>query len=295
MKFGTQTLTTDQRLEELEGKIPVIQERIQAYNEALQDIKILKEDIEDIKKYMSGNQLVIEDLSASALKTSKRVDQESKYIEGMFAAFEGSMKRCEGYITRVEEKVKDNNMTHQGHCEDIRNSLKEAKNEMMKSKEFDVIVQSVTDFHQQVRNRLISHAKVHEDLAKDITSNAQAIGDVALRIRANEDDVSRIMDVVRDVPDKLRDYEYKMKDNFKSDAARLIQGIDEKLTIHSNQLISAKDVTEQIRDIISTLDGNKIDISNSNIRSMNAAKQVGIMEKKVENILLQLKSHDLGK
>lgn len=105
-------------------------------------------------------------------------------------------------------------------------------------------------------------------------------------IKTSNDKITSIEDLIKAESRKAQEYVHSFKEN-------VLSNVDQKLS--AIQPIEKKEKIEQteLGKIYSKIELASLDSSNAVLKSNNSAQQITLLEKKIENIFLLLKKHEL--
>jgi biopolymer transport protein ExbB/TolQ len=255
------------RIENLEQQLPFMIAKVQSYDKAVDDMK-------EFKKYTS---FINEQLAAISVRLEEFVSN-SKSQDIKIQSYLELMKNVVAPIAQnLEKSKKDISDLSQSH-DDLEKILDQSdSNHNLRFINFTKNYVSLDDVNS-ILSELDHNHHLHD-----------------LFLDKNANDISNLES---NMPD-LEELKTQIRNEFMS---FLDKSLKNQITVFEEKINSLKSAIDTSpatilavkNDISNQLDSAKLDASNAVIRSNNSAQQIVILEKKIENIYLLLKKHELN-
>lgn len=296
-KFGPieEDLTPEQRIEKLEGRIPNLIERIQSYDAALADIASVKRDMLDIKEYISHNTDVLVDLNSKLDKIGKRVDSEAGLMRFHVDSINENIRKIEDICDRSYGSQRSNINALSSHLDSVEKKVDYHFRSKASCEDLSFLKKELASHREDFAKDLDSHARWIDQIADESESHKDAYTSLTARIEAQSKDIEMLKQVAVNLPSALKESEQRNAQAFFAKAAELSSHSEGAIAKATASVKPAVELQSKLASLEASLSEFTVDVQNANIRSSNASKQVAAIEKKIENILLQLKRQDLEK
>lgn len=288
-----QVLSAEERLDEMERKYSVIQERIQAYDQIINEFEILKKESKELKSHC--NQL--ENLTAkeSGNLLSKIVEL-SNYLDQLKKSNENNYSIIQQFGTNHILQINKINEDINNYTLGLRDLSKDANEN---NKRIDVLSKSVSLLNSSLKTTsnkvedfsesLANIAKKHDSLKKEIStvsaSNiafSQQSEHLIHKIPDFKDWASQVL-VKTDA--SLQDVRLELKN-------KISTGIENVRTELKEDPLTVDFIKKEFKNSLESL---ALDSKNAYLKSNNSSQQIQLLEKKIENINLTLKKYELSK
>jgi len=288
-KFAKTTLSPEDRLEDVERKFDVIIQRIQAYDRVLEEFSSLKAQV-------ANCQQIVRDAFSDFQKSKQDFNQSSVSLKAQqanvsvkLAALDGADQSTIQKIDQVEQFMKYANLQ-------LRSDLDQLSSRPVFDKKAH---EKISDLSQDTKESLDGVISVHKSLNKDLAGCNEKIEYLASQIQ-------NILATRNDMKDQFAEFTKANKASHANSVNELkdvIQTRDGVMKCYVQQKI--EELSQKISamlpektlkdDLIKKIESVSMDGANAFLKSDNTAKQVLILEKKLENISLLLKKHELNK
>lgn len=286
-------LTPEQRLDELERKYSVIQERIQAYNQVLVEFANIRSDLNSNKKQISSLEKELEDwilrLKQIISEIISTVGQQSKNNGLVVSTLEEQKKAHQKLSDYIQERIGQLYRDSESFKFKVNNVESEHTNTRELSTNLD---RNFTAFNKAFQQQM---GKINEEAFENSafkTFTRDALGALKIEIQQllssfqempqfNEWSTKIYIKVCNDINDKQKQFYYEL---------------DKRSQQLKEQLASDPYTAESVKKILKgEMDALAMDGRNAYLKATNAAQQIQLLEKKVENINLILKKYELSK
>lgn len=284
------------RILELERLWPIIQSKLQLYDNLISEFQSVKSEISNIK---NNHENLKDDI---ALVNSMRNDF-TQYVQGKF-------EFVSNYMDVVKKSVDKLAIDHADLRKDLIDRSTESNNNLMTVKEnledglSKTTNKSALDSHKsymdlkfdQIISELDSIHKKHSDMTlglsgvqSGITSSKNEVVDASKKVNEMSNQVSNLLFAF----ESLKTY---VGTQIYTEIQKNSQEVDVKLKEIKNSVASAPAALANLKDeMIKKMEGVTLDGTNAVLRSNNTANQIVLLEKKIENILLRLKAVEIPK
>jgi chromosome segregation ATPase len=284
-------LTLDERLAELERKIPIYMDRIKSYDIlfdkfqrthetvlALQShLKYTSDRIEDLKKEQQQQLDKISSRQDTIVDTFNRL---SAYAESQKINNEMSLKNIvekQNSHTDVLSSLKKK-MEEDASKYSLKNDLESLKTLQSKINNISKDqVDSVTEKVVQSMNAITEHAKSIKDTLDMSSAHQTLLSEIAKNIQSLS--IGRNMDTKQ-----INETFSYMRKEF----AESIEDLRKQIPAKSPEIDS------KYNEILKSCELTKLDGTNAVLRATNNEKHVQLLQKQIENIYLLLKKHELS-
>lgn len=296
-KFGAheEDLTPEQRLDRLESRIPNLIERIQSYDSALADIALLKADMKDVKAYMLNNTEAITSLVERSDRIAKRTESEANLLQFHVESINNNLRK-------IEDTHEKSYSSHKSSANALQSQIEEQGAKIDSHRRLCATLQDLTLMKKEFASNkedmgkdLDTHGRWIDQLADDVESYKEEKNWVNLKLDTINGDIQLLKDVAMNLPVALKESENRNVNMFSAKVLEINARLNEACDKLAKSVKPSEQIDGKIKELESSINEFIIDVQNANIRSSNAVKQVAAMEKKIENILLQIKRHELDK
>lgn len=292
-KFSAKALeTAEERLTEIERKYSVIQVRIQAYDAVLSEFASLKMELRQLK---SLNASLSTSLTAVTEELRLKVDTYGAQFQILHAKAESNSKALEDQKTYVNKFVSNSNKIFSDFSEVVLQIKEKISNVIAENKR---IASSLPQHEVSLTNlnnsQLITKTaidKLTEDHInfKDATADSQA---------ATAKEQSKLAKSLAALP-SLQEWANTLYARFQQDmgyrdkqaTAYVDKKIDSLAKDFDSNPLSAESVKSALFNEIQTL---ALDGKNAYLKSNNCSQQLALVEKKLENLNLLFKKHQIN-
>ncbi len=288
--------TPEDRLNILEQMIPVLIQKIQAYDKIIDDFKVLKKSQIDISEICNKNTQSIE-IASSFMKnyndqcqsmykiTNSTISSQNAKFEDFskdLIRFKSDQNDLVVLINKIDDKYSILLQKLTDSC--VTRSEFEEQNNFVESK-----LKSIQSSFSNIHNEL-------ERLDNQVVLNLNKNTEFSVESKSTKDFIEQVQEKIRN----LHSLNNTLKQDFYNSLIVYTNSINEDVSKRfSNFKIELKespDSSNSIKsEIISKLDSVALDGSNALLKASNSAQQISILEKKIENIYLLLKKFEINK
>ena len=286
-------LTPEQRLEELERKYSVIQERIQTYNHVLvefgnisSDLNAIKRSFLEMKKSISDSfELNNVDISNIRARISELCQLSAKDHNSINEQAVLHKQTDDLLKTTSKANQHDIDVLHANVAINAREQAKTAQSLYSLDKSLSDLNKFVLHQGQRLDNLSANHVDLktkHENLRTDYQAKIdQLMSSFQEMPEFNEWATKIYIKVCNEINDKQKAFYLEL---------------DKRSQQLKEQLASDPYTAESVKRILKNeMDTMALDGKNAYLKAANAAQQIQLLEKKVENINLILKKYELNK
>jgi chromosome segregation ATPase len=293
-KFAPKVLASaEERLTEIERKYSVIQERIQAYDAVLSEFASLKAELK-------GNKNKIEAIAASSVSLFEelraKTDTHVAQFQILHAKGESNAKALEDHKGYVSKFVASNNKIFSDFSK-IVSEIKASVDPLpLESKKLSDSVQSQKI---SIETLASSHDSCKKSIEKLLTDHIKFKDATEASQAGLAEQHAKLAKTVSSLP-SLQDWSNslygKIQDNLLYREKQATAYVDAKVNKLAKDFdanpLSAEGVKAALFNEIQAL---ALDGKNAYLKSNNCATQIALLEKKLENLNLLIKKHELNK
>lgn len=287
-------LSPEDRLSELERKFLTILERIKAYDEVLDKFKTLTEKFNQVQRNIQEVQTdqtkTSQDMVSFHDSLSFRLDRSNKYIEDHERKCEEQFHDLkELYVTRLADLT--NIKKQQEKFEEKANKTFES---LATKKEIEVFKDESTEAHKNLNDQFVESNEI-------VNYVSESYNDLKTLHEEQSDKIHCINNLILNFVSerKIKNNEWETKFNR---MVAIIETYATKKDIESavktlrNDLEGSPSSLEATKaEIIKKFEIASLDASNSVLKANNCVKQIELIERKIENLSLIVKKHELSK
>lgn len=293
-KFSSEViLSAEERLDEIERKYSVIQERIQAYDHVLSEFEVLKKDFKSLRDYVKSLENLkakeSENIFAKTLKLTNQVDELSKAhanTNNIVSQFGNN------HLLQINKANQDINQ----YKIDLKNLYEESKEQI---KRFDVLSKAVSLLNSSLKNnanKIEDFSQSIEGLSKNHVSLKKEISQVSAANIAFSHQSEYLINKIPDFKDWAAQVLVKSDTNLNNVKLALDQKISQGIENVRAELKEDPLTVESVKkEFKKDLESLTLDAKNAYLKAGNAAQQIQLLEKKLENVNLILKKNELSK
>lgn len=286
----------NERLNTLEHSLPILIKKIQDYDKFLSEITnvkteienlklsnlITKENLADHKTFSNNTHLYVQKLNSVIdknenihIEKTSSILKQLNDINNCFIELNLSIEKLQSNVFKNEQSLKD----VQKNIDENLAILKEKNDNLL-----SVVKQISNDGYQQ---KCLQQTQ-YEEYKKKYTKHEYDISLLSEAIKNVEDKQKSSVALINAIPEANGDFVKRKIDDLSKD-------IDKKLSNFKLEIQEFPKSAESIKKDISTqLESVGLDSRNAFLKMSNSAQQIVILEKKIENIYLLLKKHELN-
>ena len=284
----------DKRITELERLFPMMSERLKMYDQIINDFKALDEDFTNVKTYLSSQDSkftsIFQDHDSKISQNNAKSTNLSNDLYNLRQEV-AALTKNHADIENSLSKVNDNNLRAQTSIDTLKSMIDFVRNSCASSQDLQThkdnlenflssittslanVKQSVNDTDRKI-NETTTATKALLDSHTDLISKVSTLSDNHQVLSQDKASKSDVLDTVKASSNDLRAFTEKVLNEFASK-------------------IPSINLDDLQKDFQSKFDFASQDSSNAIMMARNSAKQILTLEKKVEGIVLQLKSFEL--
>lgn len=296
-KFGTSELedkSIEERIAILEQKIPVLIERIQAYDKIIIENEDLKKKLNNLETKVDHSHTMLQasisplgerqkDLE-SDLGSLKKVleltqinsDTHTRNYEFIGAALKSYIKKNDDFILGVETSISriPSDYARLQDLSSLKDTLKSCVSRINNE------LSNLAYLQQKDQSKFDNISTIEKKFAEEVIGLKLYIGKLNDKIETSKDKNDKsfdgLMARMNDLPDKI------------------IEQVNAVVEQARNEMIPKGSTIKDVRnEFYAKLDSFRMDLSNTILKSSVTSQQIAAMEKKSEQIYLLLQKYDL--
>jgi hypothetical protein len=289
---SSKDLSNEDRLTELERKIPIYMERLQQYDGLFDKIK-------DLQALITLWGLNHDQLVRKTDELKKEQQQQNNILtarqDGHVLTLNNIMTNFEKHKSELNDQLRlltETQSLHMRHIDSVKKCMAESSIKTISKDELDQFKDSVNSLHsamaERIRNvvdRVVTLNDNSDSLSNTIHYNNNHILNEISSIRNSTNELRENMSIDRF---KIRDLDEKTLPVVKKEISSSIDALKKEL---SQNVVNPNIIKDELQK---KLDLVEMDGKNALLRSVNSEKQVEMMKKQIENIYLLLKKHELS-
>jgi hypothetical protein len=289
---SSKDLSNEDRLTELERKIPIYMERLQQYDGLFDKIK-------DLQALITLWGLNHDQLVRKTDELKKEQQQQNNILtarqDGHVLTLNNIMTNFEKHKSELNDQLRlltETQSLHMRHIDSVKKCMAESSIKTISKDELDQFKDSVNSLHsamaERIRNvvdRVVTLNDNSDSLSNTIHDNNNHILNEISSIRNSTNELRENMSIDRF---KIRDLDEKTLPVVKKEISSSIDALKKEL---SQNVVNPNIIKDELQK---KLDLVEMDGKNALLRSVNSEKQVEMMKKQIENIYLLLKKHELS-
>lgn len=285
--------SADEIIAEVQRKYSIIIERLQAYDHLIQSHDQLQKSVSCVERKVDAfseqveiQRNVYNHASASLHQNIRELHDRLKDLQSFLLApiqeLQDNAKDLDLKLAYVHQRITDNYATTNNNL----NSIVELND---KSEKQQISQLNTFQYIKELKEKLNAHDVIHEQISQKVASS--------------EDKARGLLDGFHSKFSSLLDLESKFKDfqrEIESKMLRLNVAVREEvqklsLSLEGRHKENLESLAVNQAECKKTINDNFIDIKNSQIKLDIINKQIVLLEKKIENVNLLLKKHELDK
>lgn len=286
-------LTADERLDEIERKYGVIQQRIQAYDEVLEKFAALVKELNQSQKDTASLHDFFESFCKEIRTTISSLLGQIQPLKTVQEGHERTLKGHSSSINSMINHATDKHVELKMYVDDMGNRLCTWANDHVK------LQTALADMNKRLSE--VSHRQV------SLVSQLDSLYADHFKFKEKSDSeqsalyrtMSQLGDQLDNAPD-LNDWASKLYSRFTSDMtyrdkqnmAYADKKVDQLAQQFAANPLSAESIKNQLHSEIQSI---ALDSKNAYLKSNNCAQQIQLFEKKLENLNLIIKKYELNK
>lgn len=286
-------LTADERLDEIERKYGVIQQRIQAYDEVLERFAALTKELKQSQKDTASLHDFFESFCKEIRTTISSLLGQIQPLKNTQEGHERTLKGHSSSINSMINHATDKHVELKMYVDDMGNRLCTWANDHVK---IQTVLDDVNRKLSEVANRQVKLVSQLDTLYADHFKFKEKSESVHATLDQCIDDMGHQLD---NAPD-LNDWASKLYSRFTSDMtyrdkqnmAYADKKVDQLAQDFAVNPLSAESIKNQL---LSEMQSIALDSKNAYLKSNNCAQQIQLFEKKLENLNLIIKKYELNK
>lgn len=286
-------LTADERLDEIERKYGVIQQRIQAYDEVLERFAALTKELKQSQKDTASLHDFFESFCKEIRTTISSLLGQIQPLKNTQEGHERTLKGHSSSINSMINHATDKHVELKMYVDDMGNRLCTWANDHVK---IQTVLDDVNRKLSEVGNRQVKLVSQLDNLYADHFKFKEKSESVHANLDQCIDNMGHQLD---NAPD-LNDWASKLYSRFTSDMtyrdkqnmAYADKKVDQLAQDFAVNPLSAESIKNQL---LSEMQSIALDSKNAYLKSNNCAQQIQLFEKKLENLNLIIKKYELNK
>ncbi len=286
----------EKRLSLLEQKIPVLIKRIQDYDEALNQIVVVKGELESFNAQLKEgiDTLKVLRLNFDLNKQEnhfqhKQFEQHSNENKSSILNFSDELKHIKSDIQRIESEKQSFILNFSNEIRNIKILLSEKCDKETFKQHSIACEQKLMDQNNNLSQQIKAVSVHNQNLSQKHLENDQ--NHISLKA------------CIKDLDSRIESF-YLRDASLKTDLSNQLYGVrsslvndfDKKLDSLKKELKESPSAASAIKEeILSKFESVSLDGSNAVIKASNSASQVALLEKKIENLYLLIKKYEINK
>jgi hypothetical protein len=287
-----QELSTEDRLAELERKIPVFLDRIKSYDTLFEMNEKYKARIEFLS---SQNDQLLKKIDVLKEQQQQQTNDLTAKHNSACQVIDTLLQSDSHSKNELNEKIRtlqENQVIHMRHIDSLKKSLYETTDKMTTKQDLEDVKKLNVTSSELLKNRMDAWSKSLVHTIDEVEGCKSTINDITIH---HADSFSRVRESFKNLNDNIsndRVIVKKLDENtlpmVKREIFLAIEQVKKLIPEMPTNIDSIrKDIQDQMHRI-------ELDGKNSLLRSVNNEKLVEIMKKQIENIYLLLKKHELS-
>ena len=283
------------RISELETSWPIIQAKLSAYDGLISEVQNIKNELITIK---SKHEELKDDLNSVDDNAKESVEYAQSRINFHVQALTDSQKS----ILEITSGHKGLISQFRDNLQEVKDSLESVKAKVEQGLEGAASKVSLQDHKDQSNNALSVVKDVIGDLGSKFAEVKAGLAVVKSGFQNQGENESVILGTIKEMQDRViglvnsyESYKTYVSTLVYNETKKVSDGIDSKMKDLKASSSPAMAVNALREEFVKKMEGVALDGTNAVLRSANATTQIGLLEKKIENILLRLKAIELPK
>lgn len=293
-KFTSDTLiSAEERLDEIERKYAVIQERIQSYDCVLQEFEVLKKQSNQLQAHCDYLDRLTakesENLFAKIKQNAGKIDEVLKANEKNAETITEFANNHHVQLGKLDEKINDQQLglfslskyreEHSKRIDKIHDSLSSLKSGL------GTFQAAMQDFSASIEKLNADHSILKKEFSE-----------IQAKFNENMQKFALSMQKMPDFKDWAAQVLIRSDESLDNTRSELINKIESAIQSVRKELredpLTVNFIKKEFKNALESL---SLDSKNAYLKSHNCAQQVQILEKKIETINLTLKKYELSK
>lgn len=291
-KVEIKDLSPEERLASLEARLPVLIERIQAYDKVVDDYKELKSKALDIEAVCQDIKNSILWMTKAIYKVEEKNQDLSKNLSLSFESLQQKIAAISLKESSYEDRINRDLQDKEANILSLKKELGNLNSTVMHREDFLAFINAVKADINHSRDEEKATAQRIKDIyekIKDIDSNRSFI---VHSIKEIDSKVASINTDFSAFPKELKDLETNVSFDVNKRFMVLYDKMNSRLDSMSVKLIpQGVSLAEIKQDFLGKLDSFKLDVSNAILKGSNNTQQISILEKRLENVQLLIKKY----
>lgn len=282
-----------ERISELERIWPIMQAKFQSYEGLFLELEKAKSEIVSLKAKLEDHSSTLGSVDDMQKSFSNYIQQKfdflTDHVNGINTKVEKSMANQEVAKNELHDKVKDTHFSLKSIIDKVSEKIGSTPTLVDFGVFSDKAQEKYNGFQSEVDKIKVNHVEllnVLSNMKNDFSSGKNEVSGISGKIS----DLSNQMLNLLNAFESLKQFS---SSQIYSASQKTQQDFEEKLKGLKAELKTAPD--DLRTEFEKKLEGITLDGSNAVIKSTNTAAQVGIIEKKIENLYLLLKQVQLAK
>ena len=287
-------LTDAERLEELDRKFSVIQERIQVYDRIVEENRALTKRLNDLADKPKE---IHERITSNVAQTNGALKAHAEMIADVVRANDDLRKTLKGLeitLSHAQDTHIQNVKFYERAMNDLENRLVAYCNGKMDGKEFKNFVEEYyREYALNIEDKNRIRAFVNECKSGMVDLN-QTISDAKAVINEQGKGITGLKLWVNSFEDKIHSAISDKFTNIQSKQATEYEKLREEVQANKKEILGTPSSNASVeRRIANQLEMASLDASNAVAISKNHAEKIKLLEKKIEALSAQLTKYEL--
>jgi|SRR5579863_7463284 len=292
LKEDSQSKSPEDRLTSLEAKLPVLIERIQAYDQIIDTFATLEKTIRLFEKSILDINNIISSMSGCITMLIKKDDEivsnashEMNSIKKQVASIADKQADLTDLLERdIQEK--------QMGLSKLNSDIVQVASLAVSKSDFISMTNSLNVDVKMLKEEFTSRSNQIKDLNNALKAHSEVSKTLQYDISIVDTKVSAIDADFSAFPKELKDLDTRVTYDVNQRFMIFFEKVNARLDAISTKLIPQGASLKEIKtDFEARLEAFRLDVSNSILKSGNNSQQINLLEKKLENLRLLMNKH----
>ena len=290
--LNKEELPFEERLGELERKMPTLNDKIQSYD-TLFDMN------EKNKKSMDflSNQIVSleKKLEYQKKEQQQQLNDVMDVCSRLSNTVESSSSKCSQYKSESDEKHKalnDTQMMHIRYLDFVKKFMEDITSKMTSKQDLDEFKKLNNESIESIKNRIDSFSATNQNIRQSHQTLLEKFSDIEIFVKNEIFSLNGYVKQIKDIQSLDRSTIESVNENqIPSLRNEMSTVLDQVKKLIPDVLLHVDSIKQDIQDKMYHVE---LDGKNSILRTTNNERSVEMMKKQIENIYLLLKKQELS-
>jgi len=284
----------EERLAEVEKLWPIIIQKLQAYDKIIQNNQTLTDQVQVLSNSLKDAYAKIESVSSDFKNVRSEFDKKDLNQNSKNDCLQSKFDITHGLYSTLKSSVNDIVSRVDGIRLDLNKKIDENFDSSVLKSDLEFLGNNFERKSTEIKNTvqsILSASQGFDSKIKSFEFNMgnlnNKVNELIISIQKNYSDIFLIQST-------FKDFESSLDKKIQSQVSIVNQNIDTKISIAKKDFQVAPETLSGLRDeLLKKLEAVALDGSNAVLKSNNSSQQILVLEKKIENIFLLLKKHEL--